>query len=97
MHDSAEDDWSDDHLDHFDENVSERLHLRSEFWIEVPERDAYDDGRQHLHIKALVKSLAVHRPHHRGLCVSHKISPYVSGRLALRLRIGDARCSVEQF
>jgi hypothetical protein len=60
----------------------------------VPERDAYNNGRQHLHIKALVKRLAVRYSCHRGFCVSHMISPCVSGRLAVRLRIGDARRSV---
>jgi hypothetical protein len=83
MHDGAEDDWSDDHLDHLDERVAQRLHLRAKLRIEVPERDAYHNGHQHLHIKALVKRLAVRCSCHRGFCVSHTISPCVSGRLAL--------------
>jgi hypothetical protein len=88
MHDSAEDDWSDEHLDQLDERVAERLHLRANLRIEVPKDDAYQNGRQHLRIKALVKWLAVRCPSNRGFCVSHLISPMFRR---------NARRSVGQF
>jgi hypothetical protein len=71
VHDGAKDDWSNDHLDELDEGVPERLHLRAKLRIKMAECDADHDGRQHLHIEALVKRLAVRCSCRHHFCVSH--------------------------
>ena len=61
MHDRAENNRRDDHLDHLDEGVAERLHLLADLGIEMSKRNADGDSRQHLHIETVIKWLAVGR------------------------------------
>ena len=53
MHDGAEDDRRDDHLDRLDEGIAQRLHLLAELRIVVPEQDAHHDRGQHLDVEAV--------------------------------------------
>ena len=48
VHHGAENDRRDQHLDQLDEEITQRLHLRAERWVEVPEQDAEHDGAQDL-------------------------------------------------
>ena len=100
MHDGAEDDRRDDHLDHLDEGVAERLHLLAEIRIEVPERDTDRDRGEHLHIETVIEWLALGRARRRR-CVRHVAPPLRAPALPrLRPRTGAgaqgaslARCS----
>ena len=51
VHDGAEDDRRDQHLDQLDEAVAERLHLLADLRIEMPEQDADDDRGDHLDVE----------------------------------------------
>jgi hypothetical protein len=54
VHDSAEDDRSDHHLDRLDEHIAERLHPGAQRRIKISARDADRDCTQHLHIEVLI-------------------------------------------
>ena len=89
VHDRAKDDRRNDHLDQFDEGVAQRLHLLAELRVEVSERDADDDGRDHLQVEALVERLVRRAPSHGG-CLSHVIPPASSHRPGAWVAPADA-------
>ena len=54
MHDGAENDRRDQHLDQLDEGIAERLHRCADLGVEVPEQDAEHDRHEDLHVEMLV-------------------------------------------
>src|SRR3954454_25069399 len=51
MHDRAEDDRRDQHLDQLDEAIAQRLHLLAQLRIKMAKQDAENDSGQYLGIK----------------------------------------------
>jgi hypothetical protein len=83
VHDRAEDDRCDDHFDHLDERIAQRLHLLGQLRLKVAEQHAGEDGEQDLEVEALEERLVPGRGGygvglHRGL----------SYRARLALRVG---------
>ena len=77
VHDGAEDDRRDEHLDQLDEPVAERLHRLAELRVEMTQQDAEHDRGKHLHIEMRVKRL-VRGIGSRRKCRIHGLPPYYS-------------------
>ncbi|MNY21175.1 hypothetical protein D3C86_1547040 [compost metagenome] len=77
----TEDDRRDGHLDQLDEAITQRLHRRAGFRIEVAQRNADGDGDQHLDVQALVQRLTRHAVFLTGNA-DLSLSPYVTERVS---------------
>jgi hypothetical protein len=86
VHDGAEDDRCNQHFDHLDEGVAERLHLLAELWIEISQQDADNDRGEHLEVEMRIERLACRRRCGRLSCLHDVLptgSPYGALSLAL--------------
>jgi hypothetical protein len=83
VHDGAEDDWGDEHLDQLDEPVAERLHCLAEMRVEMAEQDTEHDRGEHLHVEMCVKRLVRDIGRHRT-CRHHGLPSMLFGAGVIR-------------
>ena len=74
MHDGAEDDRRDEHLDQLDKHVAQRLHGLAKVRVEMAQQDTEHDGGKHLHIEMRVKRF-VRNIGSRRKCRIHGLPP----------------------
>jgi len=74
MHDGAEDDRRDEHLDQLDKQVAQRLHGLAKVRVEMAQQDTEHDGGKHLHIEMRVKRF-VRNIGSRRKCRIHGLPP----------------------
>src|SRR5450830_537540 len=54
-HNSTEDHWGNDHLDQFDEAVTQRFHVDGVGWVKYAQQHADDNGEYHLYVQDFIK------------------------------------------